>query len=91
MIRSKIASNKDLRFVSCILFIDFYVCFVLDQIDQAALDKVLRLIEAGKKEGAKLETGGKRIGTEGYFVEPTVFSDVTDEMTIAKEEVNFSQ
>lgn len=45
------------------------------------------LIETGKKEGAKLETGGGRIGTEGYFVKPTVFSNVTDDMTIAREEV----
>lgn len=58
------------------------------QIDKDALEKILRLVESGKKEGAKLETGGKRVGNEGYFVEPTVFSNVTDEMTIAKEEVS---
>lgn len=52
------------------------------------MDKILRMIEAGKKEGAKLETGGSRIGNEGYFVEPTVFSNVTDNMTIAKDEVS---
>lgn len=45
------------------------------------------MIEAGKKEGAKLETGGGRVGSEGYFVQPTVFSNVTDNMTIAKDEV----
>lgn len=45
------------------------------------------LIETGKKEGAKLETGGSRLGTEGYYVKPTVFSNVTDDMTIAKEEI----
>ena len=44
-------------------------------------------IESGKKEGAKLLTGGKRHGTKGYFVEPTVFADVQDNMTIAKEEI----
>lgn len=55
--------------------------------DQPSLDKVLRMIESGKKEGAKLEAGGNRIGDIGYFVEPTVFSNVTDSMTIAKEEV----
>lgn len=42
-------------------------------------------IEKGKKEGAKLVAGGKRKGTKGYFIEPTVFADVTDSMTIAKE------
>lgn len=51
------------------------------------MDKILRLIESGKKEGAKLECGGQRIGTEGFFVQPTVFSNVTDNMTIAREEV----
>lgn len=48
----------------------------------------MSLIEAGKKEGAKCEIGGKRLGSVGYFVEPTVFTNVTDGMTIAKEEVS---
>ena len=41
-------------------------------------------IEKGVKEGAKLVSGGKRVGNKGYFVEPTVFADVTHDMTIAK-------
>ena len=45
------------------------------------------LIESGKKEGAKLECGGSRHGNKGYFVQPTVFSNVTDNMKIAKEEI----
>lgn len=45
------------------------------------------MIEAGKNEGAQLEAGGSQIGEEGFFVQPTVFSNVTDNMTIAKEEV----
>lgn len=57
------------------------------QIDKDALEKVLQMIDAGKKEGAKLETGGSRFGKEGYFVEPTVFSNVKDNMTIATDEV----
>ena len=47
----------------------------------------MHYIDVGKKEGAKLQTGGKRHGHKGWFVEPTVFSDVTDDMTIAKEEI----
>lgn len=47
------------------------------------------MIESGKKQGASLVTGGSRIGNKGYFVQPTVFADVKDDMTIAKEEVNF--
>lgn len=50
-------------------------------------NKVLGYIETGKKEGAKLEAGGIRVGTVGYFIEPTVFSNVTDTMKIAKEEI----
>jgi acyl-CoA reductase-like NAD-dependent aldehyde dehydrogenase len=41
----------------------------------------------GVKEGAKLVVGGKRHGDKGYFVQPTIFTDVTDDMTIAKEEI----
>ena len=44
-------------------------------------------IEAGKKEGAKMLTGGNRVGNKGYFIEPTVFDDVKDDMKIAKEEI----
>ncbi|XP_063360440.1 aldehyde dehydrogenase 1A1-like isoform X1 [Cydia amplana] len=57
------------------------------QVDGEMMDKVLGYIEKGKKEGAKLLTGGKRIGTSGFYVEPTVFADVKDDMTIAKEEI----
>lgn len=57
------------------------------QIDEEQMNKILALIETGKKEGAKLETGGSRIGKEGYFIEPTVFSNVQDNMTIAREEI----
>ena len=54
------------------------------------LDTVLKYIESGRKEGASLVAGGERadIGTgKGYFVQPTVFADVTSEMTIAREEI----
>ncbi|XP_026470148.1 retinal dehydrogenase 2-like [Ctenocephalides felis] len=57
------------------------------QVDQEMFNKVLELIESGKKEGATLQTGGERFGDKGYFVKPTVFSDVSDDMRIAKEEI----
>uniref|UniRef100_A0A8C8SRC0 Aldehyde dehydrogenase 1 family member A3 n=1 Tax=Pelusios castaneus TaxID=367368 RepID=A0A8C8SRC0_9SAUR len=57
------------------------------QIDQKQFDKILELIESGKKEGAKLECGGLAIGDRGLFIKPTVFSEVTDNMRIAKEEI----
>ena len=51
------------------------------------MNKILSYIDIGQKEGAKLLTGGKRHGTKGFFVEPTVFADVKDDMRIAKEEI----
>uniref|UniRef100_A0A4W3H6C4 Retinaldehyde dehydrogenase 3 n=2 Tax=Callorhinchus milii TaxID=7868 RepID=A0A4W3H6C4_CALMI len=57
------------------------------QIDQDQFDKILKLIQSGKKEGARLECGGCAIGDLGYYIQPTVFTDVTDDMSIAKEEI----
>ncbi len=57
------------------------------QVDDVQFDKVMGYIESGKKEGANLVCGGKRAGDRGYFIEPTVFADVQDDMKIAKEEI----
>jgi retinal dehydrogenase len=58
------------------------------QIDNEQTNKIMELIESGKAQGAKLQVGGKRIGDgESNFVEPTVFSDVQDDMRIAQEEI----
>ncbi|XP_059951082.1 retinaldehyde dehydrogenase 3 isoform X2 [Mesoplodon densirostris] len=57
------------------------------QIDQKQFNKILDLIESGKKEGAKLEYGGSAMEDRGLFIKPTVFSEVTDTMRIAKEEI----
>ncbi|XP_065915953.1 aldehyde dehydrogenase, mitochondrial-like [Dysidea avara] len=57
------------------------------QVDQEQFDKIMDLIESGKKEGANLQCGGKRSGDKGFFIEPTVFSDVQDDMRIAQEEI----
>ncbi|CAD7092253.1 unnamed protein product [Hermetia illucens] len=57
------------------------------QVDAEMYHKVMEYIQVGKSEGAKIETGGKPASTAGYFVEPTVFSNVTDDMKIAKEEI----
>jgi len=57
------------------------------QVDQEQFDKVMGLIESGKKEGAKLECGGRRFGEKGFFIEPTVFSNVKDDMRISQEEI----
>src|ERR1700689_4697058 len=57
------------------------------QVDQSQFDKVMGYIDSGKSEGANLVCGGERVGDRGYFIEPTVFSDVQDDMKIAKEEI----
>jgi len=57
------------------------------QVDQAQFDKVMGYIDSGRTEGATLVCGGDRVGNRGYFVQPTVFADVQDDMKIAKEEI----
>ncbi|XP_014219210.1 aldehyde dehydrogenase X, mitochondrial isoform X2 [Copidosoma floridanum] len=57
------------------------------QVDEEMFNKIMGLIESGKKEGATCVTGGKRVGTTGYFIAPTIFADVLDDMRIAKEEI----
>jgi aldehyde dehydrogenase (NAD+) len=57
------------------------------QVDQAQFDRITNYIESGMSEGARLACGGKRVGDRGYFIEPTVFADVQDEMKIAREEI----
>ncbi|WP_408011343.1 aldehyde dehydrogenase family protein [Pseudalkalibacillus sp. A8] len=56
-------------------------------VSRKQLETVLSYIEKGKEEGARLVTGGKRVHDKGYFVRPTIFADVTDDMTIAREEI----
>jgi len=60
-------------------------------VDQAQMDTVLSYIEIGRKEAGAPKTGGNRLTgagfDKGYFVEPTVFAEVTPEMTIAREEI----
>ena len=47
----------------------------------------MEYINHGKNEGATVAVGGERHGTEGYFIQPTVFTDVTPDMKIAQEEI----
>ncbi len=60
-------------------------------INQGQLDTVLKYIEIGKNEGAKLVTGGERLTggdyDKGFFAQPTIFSEVTQDMRIWKEEI----
>jgi len=56
-------------------------------ISSKQLDRVLSYIDAGRTEGAELQFGGSRVGSTGYFIQPTVFSGVSNEMKIAREEI----
>ena len=57
------------------------------QVDEDQYNKVMGYIDRGKREGARLVCGGERVGDRGYFIQPTVFADVEDNMTIAREEI----
>lgn len=56
-------------------------------ISSLQFNKILDYIKSGKEAGAKVVCGGERVGTKGYFLRPTIFVDVNDEMKIAKEEI----
>ncbi len=57
------------------------------QVDQAQFEKIMGLIESGIKSGAECVTGGKRVGQQGYYIEPTLFTNVDDNMEIAQREI----
>ncbi|CAI2298238.1 unnamed protein product [Caenorhabditis sp. 36 PRJEB53466] len=57
------------------------------QVNAKQVDTILHYISEGKRDGAQLVTGGVRHGEEGFFVKPTIFANVTDEMRIAQEEI----
>ena len=59
-------------------------------VSEVQMNRVLGYVESGKKEGAKLLAGGERAAgplANGWFVQPTVFSEVKDSMRIAQEEI----
>jgi aldehyde dehydrogenase (NAD+) len=57
------------------------------QVSQEQFDKIMGYVDQGTKQGAKLVTGGKRVGDRGYFVAPTIFDNVRDDMAIARDEI----
>lgn len=56
-------------------------------VSERQMQTILGYIEKGKEEGARLITGGARKGDKGFFIEPTIFADVEDDMTISREEI----
>jgi aldehyde dehydrogenase (NAD+) len=57
------------------------------QIDKAQFDKIMSYIAKGKQQGARVVTGGERFGDKGFFIKPTIFADVKDDMAIACDEI----
>ncbi|UUO04957.1 aldehyde dehydrogenase family protein [Blastopirellula sp. J2-11] len=57
------------------------------QVDQRQMEKILSYVDLGKKQGARLLSGGARHGDKGFYVQPTLFADVTDDMKIATDEI----
>ncbi|CAN8304325.1 unnamed protein product [Cochlearia groenlandica] len=57
------------------------------QVDSAQFKKILKYINSGVESGATLQAGGDRLGSKGYYIKPTVFSDVKDDMLIAQDEI----
>lgn len=56
-------------------------------VSKGQMETVLGYIEKGKEEGAEVLIGGNKMDRKGYYVEPTVFVNVTNDMTIAQEEI----
>lgn len=57
------------------------------QVSQVQFDRIMGYIEDGKAAGAKVVTGGNRLGSKGFYIQPTIFSDVTGDMSIVQEEI----
>lgn len=89
--RSKVHKfrNCNMMCVICTVSHPLFRCMLrrLTQLEFSLLQRIMAHIESGKKEGATLHYGGERIGNEGFFIKPTIFTDVTPNMTIVKEEI----
>ncbi|CCA70964.1 related to indole-3-acetaldehyde dehydrogenase [Serendipita indica DSM 11827] len=57
------------------------------QVSQTQQERIMGYINSGKAEGATVHMGGDRHGEDGYFIQPTVFTDTTPDMTICREEI----
>jgi phenylacetaldehyde dehydrogenase len=56
-------------------------------VSERQLDRVMNYVAKGKEEGGTIATGGSRFGEQGYFIEPTVIADTTNEMVVTREEI----
>jgi len=56
-------------------------------ISKTQLDRVCALVDEGQAEGAKLYSGGHRVGDQGFLLEPTILTETTLKMSVAREEI----
>jgi len=56
-------------------------------VSQEQLDRVSRYVSQGRSDGAKVVTGGSRVGNEGYFIAPTILTETKPEMSVVREEI----
>ncbi|KAJ2920418.1 hypothetical protein H1R20_g16676, partial [Candolleomyces eurysporus] len=57
------------------------------QVSDIQYDRIMSYINSGRSDGATVHLGGERVGSEGYFIEPTIFTNVKPDMKIVKEEI----
>lgn len=57
------------------------------QVSQLQFDRIMGYVKSGKDEGATVITGGERHGDKGYFIQPTIFADVRQDMKVMQEEI----
>ncbi|KAJ3933927.1 MAG: aldehyde dehydrogenase [Lentinula lateritia] len=57
------------------------------QVSQLQYDRIMEYIQSGKDQGATVHLGGDRVGTEGFYINPTIFTDTTPDMKIVQEEI----
>ncbi|CCM06719.1 uncharacterized protein FIBRA_09010 [Fibroporia radiculosa] len=57
------------------------------QVSKTQFERIMGYITSGKQDGATVHIGGERIGTEGYFIHPTIFTECKPEMKIVREEI----
>ncbi|KAK7457118.1 hypothetical protein VKT23_010418 [Stygiomarasmius scandens] len=57
------------------------------QVSQQQYDRIMSYIDSGKQQGATVHIGGERVGDEGYFIQPTIFTNTRPDMKIVQEEI----
>lgn len=64
-----------------------YLSFDLADPRSELIQRIMSYIDSGKEAGARVQVGGERHGDKGFFIKPTVFTDVTPDMKIVREEI----